>query len=187
MSEVASLKNNLLIAMPTLEDPNFSHSVNFICEHSDEGAMGIMINRPLDVSFREVMEHMELEGKDEVADNTLVYLGGPIQPDRGFVLHEPLGEWDSTMQITEELGLTTSRDIVASIAQHEGPERYLIALGYAGWGAGQLEEELTKNSWLSVPATSEILFETAHELRWEAAAAILGVDVKNLSHDIGHA
>jgi putative transcriptional regulator len=173
--------------MPALDDPNFFHSVSYICEHTIEGALGIIINRPLDITFREVIHHMELEGNDEVVDNISVYFGGPVQPDRGFVLHEPVGGWEATMHITDQLGLTTSRDIVAAIAKNEGPELYLIALGYAGWGVGQLEEELSNNAWLSVPVDLDILFETANEMRWQSAAALLGIDVNTLSQDVGHA
>ncbi|OGT22408.1 MAG: hypothetical protein A2V90_03255 [Gammaproteobacteria bacterium RBG_16_57_12] len=187
MTTTANLTNHFIIAMPGLDDPNFFHSVGYICEHTSEGALGIIINRPLEVTFREVIEHMELEGDDDVIDHTVVFYGGPVQSDRGFVLHEPAGSWDATMPITERLGLTTSRDIVAAIAKHQGPERSLIALGYAGWGAGQLEQELSSNSWLSVPADPEIMFETAIELRWEAAAALLGINMSNLSPDVGHA
>lgn len=182
-----SLANHFLIAMPSLADPNFSRTVTYICDHNEEGAMGVVINRPLELSLGELAAHVEVEiGRPDRAD-TPIYQGGPVQGERGFVLHRPTGEWDASLDITDELGLTMSRDIIAAIAKGEGPPDYLITLGYAGWGPGQLESELAANAWLSGPADPAILFELPVQRRWEAAANLLGVDLSLLSTDIGHA
>ena len=187
MSHSDYLSNQFLIAMPGLEDPNFFHTVTYICEHNDEGALGLVINRPLDMRLGEVFEHMKIEPSDPRAAEVRVYLGGPVQQDRGFVLHEPLGEWEATLKVTDRIGITSSADILAAIAEGRGPERKLVALGYAGWGAGQLEREMSENAWLSGPADPQVLFELPDEARWKAAAAALGVDLDLLSGDAGHA
>ncbi|HKK13960.1 MAG TPA: YqgE/AlgH family protein [Gammaproteobacteria bacterium] len=179
------LTNHFLIAMPTLADPNFSHTVTYICEHNEEGALGIVINRTMDMQVSEILSHLEIETTGDYPDLP-VYMGGPVQQDRGFVLHEPLGHWEATLPVTDSVGLTASRDILAAIARGEGPARQLIALGYAGWGAGQLEQELAQNAWLSGPADSRILFDTPDGERWQAAAALLGVDLNLISGDAGH-
>ena len=181
------LTNHFLIAMPALEDPNFFHTVTYICEHNAEGALGLVINRPLDMQLGEVFQHMDILPSSDVARQQAVHLGGPVQPDRGFVLHEPLGDWDATLKVTDRIGITSSSDILAAIAEGNGPDNYLITLGYAGWGAGQLEQELADNAWLSGPADPDILFHISDEERWKAAAASLGVDLDLLSGDAGHA
>lgn len=181
------LTNQFLIAMPALQDPNFFHGVTYMCEHNDEGAMGIMINRPLDISLGEVLGQMSLHTDDERITQQPVFLGGPVQHERGFVIHLPHGEWEATLKITDEIGVTSSRDILEAIADGSGPRASLVALGYAGWGPGQLERELAENAWLSVPADHRTMFETPYEKRWEAAAALSGVDLNRLSSDIGHA
>jgi putative transcriptional regulator len=187
MSTSHYLTNQFLIAMPGLEDPNFFHSVTYICEHNEEGALGLVINRPLDMKLGEILRHIHLEHAEPEAEQISVHLGGPVQQDRGFVLHEPLGNWDATLKVTERIGITSSIDILEAIAGNQGPERSLIALGYAGWGAGQLEREIAENAWLSGPADPEILFSTPDEQRWRAAAASLGIDLDLLSGDAGHA
>lgn len=187
MSISPYLTNQFLIAMPGLEDPNFFHSVTYICEHNEEGALGLVINRPLDMQLAEILRHVHLEHAKPEAQQIPVHLGGPVQQDRGFVLHEPLGDWDATLKVTDRIGITSSVDILEAIANNHGPERTLIALGYAGWGAGQLEREIAENAWLSGPADSEILFNTPDEQRWRAAAASLGVDLDLLSGEAGHA
>jgi putative transcriptional regulator len=187
MDDHSSLKNQFLIAMPGLEDPNFSRTVTYICEHGTHGAMGIVVNRPSDLRLTDVLEHMEIASANAAAGDQIVYLGGPVETERGFVLHDRSREWDSTMAITEAISITTSRDILEAMAQGEGPERSLIALGYAGWGAGQLEDEMQHNAWLSGPADPEIIFNLPVERRWEAAARLLGVDMALLSTDAGHA
>lgn len=187
MAESPYLTNHFLIAMPALADPNFFHTVTFICEHDAEGAMGLVINRPLDMQLGEILAHMDVAEIDPGAAGLPVFQGGPVQMERGFVLHEPLGDWEATLQISDTIGVTASQDILTAMAAGRGPRRALVALGYAGWGAGQLEREMAENAWLSGPASAEILFETPVERRWEAAAALLGVDLNLLSGDAGHA
>ncbi|MHB1586221.1 MAG: YqgE/AlgH family protein [Acidiferrobacteraceae bacterium] len=187
MSEVVSLSNHFLIAMPTLGDPNFFRTVTFICEHSSEGAMGIVINRPVDLSLQDVFEQMSIEAEHDKFEHIAVHLGGPVQSNRGFVIHEPLGAWESTLPVTDAVGISTSRDVLDAIARGCGPTSYLLALGYAGWAAGQLEQEIKQNAWLSGPADREILFHTPAETRWRAAAHLLGIDFSKLSEEAGHA
>jgi len=186
MTQFASLANHFLIAMPRLADPNFTRTVTLLCDHSAEGAMGLVINRPTDLKLRDVYEQLSITATGPEADQS-VYLGGPVQNNRGFVLHEPLGHWEATLPVTDTLGVSTSRDILDAIARHEGPDHYLVALGYAGWGPGQLERELADNAWLSVPASREIIFHLPIEERWRAAATLVGVDLATLSGETGHA
>ncbi len=181
------LTNHFLIAMPTLMDPNFHQTVTYICAHGPEGAMGIVINRPLGIDLAEVLSQMDLEPSTPDIGARPVFEGGPVQTDRGFVLHRPASTWNSTIEVNAELGVSTSRDILEAMARGEGPVDTLVALGYAGWGAGQLERELAENAWLSGPADLDIVFRAAPEARWRAAARLLGVDLAMLSHDVGHA
>ena len=183
----ATFANQLLIAMPALTDPNFVRTVTYVCEHSPQGTLGIVINRPLDITLQVVFEHMNIPLTDLAAADMPVYLGGPVEPERGFVLHSPVGNWNSSVQITPELAVTTSRDILESIAEGKGPTQALIALGYAGWGPGQLEKEMAENAWLNGPADTNLLFATPADDRWEAAAALLGVNLHLLSTAAGHA
>jgi putative transcriptional regulator len=187
MGTLASLNNHFLIAMPALSDPNFHHTATLICEHNEEGALGIIINRPLGINLGDILEHMDISASSEAIATLPVFMGGPVQGDRGFVLHEPLGNWDATLKVTENTGVTSSRDILEAIAHGTGPDKSFITLGYAGWGPGQLEEEIAANAWLSGPASNEIVFDIPYEQRWEAAAALLGVDLKLLSGEAGHA
>lgn len=186
MADAEFLTNHFLIAMPGLADPNFFHTVTYICEHDADGAMGIVINRPLELRLGNILSHMDIQATPEMVELP-VFQGGPVQTERGFVLHEPLGAWDATLQVSDQIGVTASQDVLVSIAAGHGPKRVLIALGYAGWGAGQLEREMAENAWLSGPATPEVLFDTPVEQRWAAAAALLGVDLNLLSGDAGHA
>ncbi len=181
------LTNQFLVAMPGLEDPNFRETVTFICEHSAQGALGIIVNRPMNVVLEDVLKQLALKASDSDTGASPVFLGGPVQTDRGFVIHEPHGEWEATLKVTDSLGVTTSRDVLEALAAGGGPRRCFVALGYAGWTAGQLEEEMKSNSWLSVPADPRIIFDTPSELRWQAAAQLLGVDMTLLSGDAGHA
>ncbi|MDR2876632.1 MAG: YqgE/AlgH family protein [Chromatiales bacterium] len=181
------LTNQFLIAMPTLRDPNFFHGVTYVCEHNANGAMGVMINRPLEIRMGDVLEQMKIPTELEALRRMPVFLGGPVQCERGFVLHQPLGKWRMTMPITDTFGVTSSRDILEAMAQGQGPEICLVALGYAGWGPGQLESELADNAWINVPADARVVFQTPPEQRWEAAAALTGVDIHRLSAHIGHA
>ncbi|HEC29780.1 MAG TPA: YqgE/AlgH family protein [Gammaproteobacteria bacterium] len=187
MDTTTNLTNNYLIAMPQLNDPNFYHTATYICEHSNDGAMGMVINRPLDLSLTEVLEQMNICVQDESLAEVPVYSGGPVQEERGFVLHRPANKWESTVTITSELAITTSKDILMNIAEGKGPEQYLVALGYAGWGAGQLERELSENAWLCGPADLSIMFKEPTGKRWEKAAQLMGVDLNLLSGDAGHA
>ncbi|CAN6133184.1 COG1678 Putative transcriptional regulator [Methylophilaceae bacterium] len=190
--ENVNLTGHLLIAMPGMTDPFFSKSVTFICTHNQDGAMGVMINRPTDLSYETLFEKIKVDlAQNELADNTVLY-GGPVQPERGFVLHEPSGEWDSTLSIAENTALTTSKDILESVAIGTGPKKMLLALGYAGWTAGQLEQEIAANSWLSVQAKDgetlhKILFECKAEDKLNASLALLGVNPAMLSDVAGHA
>lgn len=180
------LTGQFLIAMPTLADPNFAHTVTYLCQHSAHGAMGIVISRPLNISLAAILESMRIPIQDKRAAEMPVYLGGPLQPERGFVLHCPLGNWQETLAVSSEIGLTTSRDILEAIAAGSGPLRCLIALGYAGWGEGQLEREILENSWLNVPADPDILFDLPPAQRWRAAASRLRIDLSLLSSQAGH-
>ena len=187
METQTSLKNQLLIAMPSLDDPNFARTVTYICEHGEHGAMGIVINRPTDLHLTDILQHMELGSALGEAGLQTVYLGGPVEEERGFVLHTHTPPWDSTLAVDDAISITTSRDILEAMAKGDGPTKTLVALGYAGWGAGQLEREIKENAWLSCPAESSILFDLPPESRWEAAVRLLGVDASLLSRDAGHA
>jgi len=187
MSFSTSLTNHFLIAMPGLQDPNFSRTVTYVCEHTEQGAMGIVINRPMDIRLGEVLSQLEIESQDPAVLDTFVYLGGPVQTERGFVLHSAGQSFESTLCVTPEICVTTSRDVLEAIADGRGPARKLIALGYAGWGGRQLEDEMSANAWLSGPADEEIIFRLPADARWQAAANLLGVDLNLLSGEAGHA
>ena len=181
------LNDHLLIAMPGLGDPNFYQSVTYICRHNTDGALGIVVNRPLRLTLAEVFAQMSLPTSDTELGTQSVLDGGPVQPECGFVVHERKEAYESSMNISADLALTTSRDVLAAMAAGNGPPRALVALGYAGWDAGQLDRELAENAWLSVPCEPGILFATPFEQRWTAAARLLGVDIAQLSHPAGHA
>lgn len=185
MSE--NLTKQLLIAMPSLQDPNFSRSVTLICEHNKFGAMGIIINQPTSMHVQELLRQLDMDSEDISDNQNLVYAGGPVQIDRGFILHDSDRQWESTHIIDNDLKLTTSEDILIDIAKGLGPENSIVALGYAGWGAGQLEQEIADNSWLTVPYEAKIIFNTPVEKRWQVAAEKLGIDVHLISSDSGHA
>ena len=188
MAEGAYLNNQLLVAMPSLADPNFSHSVTLICEHNERGALGIVINRPLDMRMSEVLDQLSLVTQDAHLRARPVLAGGPVQRDRGFVLHRPGPQaFESTMQVSETLHVTTSRDVLAAMAQGSGPAHAAIALGYAGWEAGQLDEELLQNAWLTVPCDDSLIFELPFEQRWHAAARLLGIELSRISTQAGRA
>ncbi|MBD3609977.1 MAG: YqgE/AlgH family protein [Gammaproteobacteria bacterium] len=184
----SKLSNHFLIAMPALADPDFFHSVTYLCEHNEEGAMGIVVNRPHEFQLGELFRQLEITPEDPALTKLTVYHGGPVQPESGFVLHELTDDqWEATMSTSDGLGLTASKDIIEAIAHGKGPKNYLIALGYAGWGAGQLEEEIKQNTWLSGPATDNVIFDTPISQRWEAAASLIGVDLSLISNEAGHA
>lgn len=181
------LRDHFLLAMPDLSEGIFSQSVTYICEHGESGAMGIVINQPLDLSVEEIFDHLQITPHGEFSDRP-VLAGGPVQIDHGFVLHRNCNTtWEANLKVTADITLTTSCDILRAIANNEGPRDHLIALGYAGWAAGQLEQELAANSWLTVPANSDIIFNTPAEQRLGAAAALLGIDMNLISAAAGHA
>jgi len=187
MAFTTSLTNHFLIAMPGLRDLNFARTVTYVCEHTEQGAMGIVINRPVDIRLGEMLGQLNIASGDRRVLEAAVYLGGPVQPERGFVLHSAAEGFDSTLSITPEISVTTSRDILEAIADGKGPTRRLIALGYAGWGGGQIEQEISANTWLSGPADEEIIFRLPASARWRAAAQLLGIDMNLLSGEAGHA
>ncbi|MBS0287232.1 MAG: YqgE/AlgH family protein [Proteobacteria bacterium] len=188
MSVYTSLRDHFLIAMPSMTDPHFTHSVIYICEHSPEGAMGIVINMPLSIHLGDVLQNMNIKTDDASLSHTPVLAGGPIQQERGFVIHRASEDkWESSLALTKTISITTSKDILFAIANHKGPKDHIIALGYAGWDGGQLEREIAQNTWLCGPADPQVLFDIAPENRWRAAGALLGVDMDCLSTEIGHA
>jgi putative transcriptional regulator len=186
-NETLFLADQFLIAMPSLNESDFSGSVTYMCQHSEEGAFGVVINRHSSITVGEVMQQMNITDVCHEVKDLPVFDGGPVEPERGFILHEPIGEWDSTLKMTDSIALTTSRDILEAIAKNQGPQHFLIALGYAGWSARQLEKEIIDNAWLNVAADASILFETPVDQRSKAAAASLGVDLAVLTAQVGHA
>lgn len=191
MTDSTFLTGHLLIAMPAMQDPNFRKTVTYICEHSEQGALGIVINRPLDIDLGTIFDQLSLDPTDAALARQPVLQGGPVHQERGFVLHEPADAeetgFDATLAVTDAIRVTTSQDILAAMAKGTGPRRAVVALGYAGWGAGQLESEMVQNAWLSVLATPKIIFDTPFELRWRESARLLGFDPSTLSHQAGHA
>jgi putative transcriptional regulator len=183
-----SLQGHFLIAMPGMGDPNFHETVAYICKHDEEGALGIVINRPTTMRVEEVFRQLSLEVHDNQQASDPVLSGGPVDPDRGFVLHESNAEFDSTVDVDASVKVTVfSQDILAAMARGEGPARAVVALGYAGWSPGQLESELAANAWLSAPADPTIIFQTPYEQRWSAAARLLGIDIHQIANYAGHA
>ncbi len=185
MQELNSLKNHLLIAMPQLEDSWFAGTVTYLCEHNTDGAMGLVLNKTLPVHFDEICEQLDIPRVTGIDPD--IYAGGPVSPEHGFILHRQQGNWGGTLNVTEQTHLTSSKDILKAIAAGSGPRHFRLALGYAGWDAGQLEAELLANSWLTVEATPELLFDTAPEQIYHAALQLLGVSPEFLSSDAGHA
>ena len=183
----AGYTNHLLIAMPSVTDADFSHSVTLVCEHTDRGALGIVLNKPLPMSLSDVLTQMKLEPRDEQIGGQPVLCGGPMRSDRGFVLHRPGGDWDSTHKVSELIQVTTSRDVLAAMARGEGPCDAYVALGFAKWEAGQLEREIRENAWLPVPATEQVLFQLPFARRWQGSWQLLGVDVEKMSLVAGNA
>lgn len=184
--ELDSLRDQFLIAMPGVSDSLFAHSVTYICDHSKNGAMGIIINHSLGISLGDVFEQLDL-GRSDHANDIPVLAGGPVNSQQGLVLHRREGEWESSIEVTPEISLTASKDIIEAMANNRGPSNAHLALGYAGWSSGQLEEELSKNYWLTMPADSSIIFDVPAEERWSAAAAKLGIDLNLIVSDAGHA
>ena len=184
--QTINLTRHFLIAMPAMADPNFSRTLTFVCEHNERGALGIVVNRPIEVTLGALFKQVEIPLEDSPLAEQPVFYGGPVQFDHGFVLHRPLGAWKSTLPVGE-IGLTTSRDILEAMAGGHGPSEQLVALGYAGWGAGQLEDEILRNGWLTVAANVDVIFDVPPEERYDAAMKMLGVNAANLHEEAGHA
>lgn len=186
-----NLTNHFLVAMPGMKDPYFKRSVIYVCEHNAEGAMGLMINAPIDITVEKMLEKVDVQSLypqvDSVNLGNQVLNGGPVSEDRGFILHNPKDHYESSIQMSDHISVTTSKDILSVLGTEAEPNRYLVALGYSGWEPGQLEIELAENSWLTIEAKPEIIFETPIPERWETAVKMLGIDVAQLSSDIGHA
>ncbi len=181
------LTNRLLIAMPSLSDPNFAQSVAFVCEHSERGALALVLNKPLPMLLGDVFSQLDIVVGSSDLSAKPVLRGGPMQTDRGFVVHAARGEWDSTLRVSEEIHVTTSRDVLAAIANGTGPDPAFVALGYAGWDSGQLENEIRANAWLIAPVSPKIIFDLPYAARWGAAAKSLGVDLSRMTHLSGNA
>jgi putative transcriptional regulator len=182
-----NLTNHFLIAMPGMADPYFSRTLTLICEHGEKGAIGLVVNKPIDVSYGQLFSQVDIELDDENLKSECVYFGGPVLVDRGFVLHQPLGSWNSTLKIDEATGLTTSRDVLEAMAAGKGPRRVMVTLGYAGWAPGQLEDEIKRNGWLTVGANADLVFDLPADQRLGAAMGLLGLNYGNLSDVAGHA
>ena len=187
MAMNTSLANHLLIAMPSLTDPNFERSVIYICEHHVQGTVGLMINRPMQFPLSIVFEQMQISPTSASRCQMPLLFGGPVQPERGFVIHRPTGGWRSSLSLGEDVTVTTSNDIIRAIAADKGPEDVLVTLGYVGWSGDQLEQEVLGNIWLVCPYSSEVLYEVPFTERWEYAGLTLGVKMSQLTSDAGHA
>lgn len=185
-SKMTSLANQFLIAMPLLDDSYFGRSVIYLCEHDDEGAMGLVVNREADITINQVLSEMHLDA-DKLSSEDKVLIGGPVQTDRGFILHNDQQKWSSSLNLSDNITVTTSKDILTSLGKGEGPDKYLMALGYSGWSAGQLEQEIADNTWLTVDADPQLIFDTPLEKRWEKALEVLGISIDQLSTIAGHA
>ena len=182
-----NLTHHFLIAMPSMADPYFAKSLTYVCEHNDQGALGVVVNRPIDMTLQALFERLSLTLEPRGLSDAPIYFGGPVQTDRGFVLHEPAGNWQSTLRVRDAIGLTTSKDILEAVGRGEGPEKLIVTLGYAGWSAGQIEHELGQNAWLTVEAKDAILFDLPAEERLPAAMELLGIDYARLADSAGHA
>ena len=182
-----NLIGHFLIAMPSLNDGFFNQAVTYICEHDENGSFGIIINQQTGITLKQIAKEMALETENTFDDKQPVFIGGPVDQGRGFILHRPAGNWQSSLKVDDNIALTTSKDILQAIVKNEGPEDNIVALGYAGWAAGQLDSEIANNTWLSCPADEQIIFNTPVEERWKAAAKLIGVDLSLLSNDAGHA
>ncbi|MDP2878901.1 MAG: YqgE/AlgH family protein [Sulfuricella sp.] len=182
-----NLTDHFLIAMPAMTDPYFAKSLTYVCEHTEQGALGVVVNKPIEMTLKMLLDQVGIELESEEHAEELVHFGGPVQMDRGFVLHQPVGEWMSTLAVNESVALTTSKDILEAVGRGQSPYKLLVSLGYAGWAAGQLEQELAQNAWLTVPASAAIIFDLPWEQRLPAAMKLLGVDLASLADEAGHA
>jgi putative transcriptional regulator len=190
-SDGINLTNQFLIAMPGMADDTFSGAVVYLCEHSDKGALGLVINKPIDITLANLFEKVDLTLSGSDLAEQPVYFGGPVQTERGFVLHEPQGHdaqtFSSTLQVPGGLEMTTSKDVLEALSHGQGPKRVLVTLGYSGWSAGQLEDEIGRNGWLTVAAQPDIIFDTPVDQRYDRALGLLGIDPRMLSQEAGHA
>ncbi len=187
MFAASSLENQFLIAMPSMDESYFSESVSIMCQHTEEGAIGLVVNKPMPTSMAEVFIQMNLPTDALPDPDQLIGSGGPVQPEVGFVLHSPKGDWEATLRVSNDLHLTSSRDILEAISRGEGPKEFQFYLGYAGWAAGQIEHELEQNSWLHTPVDTKLLFSTRPEVMWQSVKSQLGFDPASISSQIGHA
>lgn len=187
MNSRMSLANHLLIATPSLDNPHFEHTVIYICEHHQEGTVGLIINRPMRHGLGLVFEQLQIKPLHVEKNNTPLLFGGPLQPERGFVIHRPSGAWHSSLMLQPDVTITTSNDIIRAIANDAGPDDAMVALGYVAWREQQAEEEIMQNTWLVCPANRELLYDTPFEDRWEAAGMSIGVHMNQLTFGIGHA
>lgn len=185
MGEFTSLKNHFIFAMPGLIDANFFHSVTYLFEHNEHGAMGLVINHLSSISLNDVLKDLSLPTLEKPTAYPVLN-GGPVEPHRGFIIHPSDTQWENTLKANDDVSITISKDVLAAIADEQGPRKALIALGYAGWGPQQLEEELAANAWLSTPSYPELFFDVPMEKRWEAAAQTLGIDIHQLTSAVGH-
>jgi len=186
VSDSVNLTHHFLIAMPAMMDPHFANSLTYVCEHNPEGALGIVVNKPIDMTLSTLFEQIDVPLEDRLLVDSPVHFGGPVQIDRGFVLHRPIGNWQSTLAVNDAVGLTTSKDVLEAAGRGEGPKDMFVSLGYAGWSAGQLEMELAQNAWLTVEADPDVLFDLPAERRLSAAVRLLGIDMSRLSDMAGH-
>lgn len=183
----ASLANHFLVAMPNLHDPSFRHAVVYVCEHQPDGAVGLIVNHPMEYPMKMVFDQLKIPSEESVMRESPVMFGGPVQPERGFVIHRPQGNWRSSLLLQQDVTVTTSNDIIRAIAGKDGPKDVLVALGFAGWSEKQLDEEILANSWLVCPYNSELMYEVPYDKRWEYAGSILGIRINELGSQIGHA
>lgn len=181
------LTDHFLIAMPNMVDPNFARTLTYVCEHNDQGALGLVVNRPTDMTLAALLAQVSVPNPPTDLARVAVHYGGPVQVDRGFVLHQPVGAWQSTLAVNGRIGLTTSKDILVAVGNGEGPNKLLVTLGYAGWAPGQLENELSQNAWLTVQASPDVMFDLPCEERLPAAMQLLGINFATLSDQAGHA
>ena len=182
-----NLTGHFLIAMPSLNDGFFNHSVTYICEHTEKGSFGIIINQETGITINQIAKEMKIQTGGDFDKNQAVFFGGPVDQGRGFILHRPQGNWQSSLKVKNNITLTTSKDILQAIVNNHGPDECIVALGYAGWSAGQLDSEMAANVWLSCPADEQIIFNTPIAERWQAAAKLIGIDFSLLSNETGHA
>jgi putative transcriptional regulator len=185
-----NLANHFLIAMPSMNDPIFGGTVVYICEHNDKGVLGVVINKPTDMTMDVLFDRIDLKVTDSLRPSVVdepIMFGGPVQDDRGFVLHSPGGRYSSSLSVTDDVAFTTSIDVLEAVANGTGPQRMLVSIGYAGWSPGQLEEEIARNGWLTVGADARVLFDLPIEERYNAAIKLLGIDPLMLASEAGHA